>query len=88
MCEIALIPFSINGQLTATTPCHGDFEMRAAVGVGMRKDTACVENLSTIFEILLINQRRYGLFPYICKCRVGHGDRLLTHGTTLETVNP
>ena len=73
MCEIALIPFSDNGQLTATTYYHGDFETRAAVGVGMRKGAACVEYLSTILEILLTNQRRYGLFPYICKCRVGHG---------------
>ena len=37
MCEIALIPFTVNGQLTATTHYHGDFEMRAVTGVGMRK---------------------------------------------------
>ena len=64
MCEIALIPFTVNGQLTATTHSHGDFEMRAAVGVGMWKDTACVEKFSTILEIHLTSQRRYGLFPY------------------------
>ena len=50
MCEIALIPFTVNGQLTATTHYHGDFEMRAAVGVGMRKGAACVENLSTMLK--------------------------------------
>ena len=67
MCEIALIPFTVNGQLTASTPYHGDFETRAAVGVGMWKDSACVEYLSTIFEILLTNLQRYVFFYIFAK---------------------
>ena len=57
MCEIALIPLTDNGQLTATTHYHGDFEMRAVTGVGMRKFHYLGEGLFCV--IPADNQPRY-----------------------------